>query len=265
MLAAYVKRGVKAGVVAGLVFGLLVALVANPLVAFADELAHGNHPAATEDHDHAAGELSEAGTNSAHHESAVSMTVTNGVSILSGILWGVLLGGVVFGVAYYFIEPAIPGTGGVKSYLLAVAGFITVSGAPWLVLPPQPPGVEQAVPTETRIVLYGGMMLAGALVCLLSGVIYGRLRTARGRAIAAVVAVLPFGLLVVPVVPAPVNSVESTLPPELATGLTGMIVFGQALLWLLLAGTHARLRHRSTNTHSSDAATSHVDTAVTAD
>jgi predicted cobalt transporter CbtA len=265
MLAAHAKRGVKAGVVAGLAFGLFVALVANPLVAFADGLGGEDRHAAAEDHGHAAGDRSEGVTGEAHHGSAVSTAVTNGVSILSGVLWGVLLGGVVFGVAYYFLEPAIPGTGGTRSYLLAAAGFVTVSGAPWLVLPPQSPGVQQAAPAETRIVLYGGMMIVGALVCLLSGLGYDRLRDARGRAIAAALAVLPFGLLAIPAVLAPVTTVESTLPPELATGLTGTVVFGQALLWLLLAGTHARLRHRSTDGRSPGVTTSRGDTTVTAD
>ena len=256
MLATYLKRGVKAGAVAGLVFGLLVALVANPLVAFADELGHGGV--------HAVGEHQE-GSGGEQHDGAVSMAVTNGVSVVSSVLWGVLLGGVVFGIAYYFLEPAIPGTGGERSYLLAVAGFITVSGAPWLVLPPRPPGVEQALPTGTRIALYGGMMAAGALVCLLAGLAYGRVRDTHGRPTAAVVALFCLCLLAIPAALSPVNAAESSLPSELAAGLTGMVVFGQALLWLLLAGTHARLCRRSTDTVAAGPATSPADGPFTAD
>ncbi|MFC4408267.1 CbtA family protein [Haloarchaeobius iranensis] len=262
MLAAYLKRGVKAGVVAGLVFGLLVALVANPLVAFADELGHGDGHAVGDQH---AAEEHHEGSGGEQHDSAVSMTVTNGVSIVSGVLWGVLLGGAVFGIAYYFLEPAIPGTGGTKSYLLAVAGFVTVSGAPWLVLPPQPPGVEQSLPTDLRMGLYGGMMVVGALVCSLAGFVHGRLRDTHGRTTAAIVAMLPFCLLAIPAVLSPANAVESSLPSELASGLTGMIVFGQAVLWLLLAGTHARLRRRSVDTRSPEGATAPADRAPTAD
>ncbi|MFC6824917.1 CbtA family protein [Halopelagius fulvigenes] len=254
MLFTYVKRGVKAGIVAGLVFGLLVALVGNPFIALADEFGGDGH--------HAGGHHHEAGD--AHHDSAVSTAVTNGVSVVSGVLWGVLLGGVVFGVAYYLLEPAIPGTGGTKSYLVAAAGFVTVSGAPWLVLPPQVGG-EQALPTDTRILLYGGMMVAGGLVCLLSGFAYDRLRGAHGRVTAAIAAVLPFALLAVPVALAPANPAESPLPAELATGLTGMVVFGQAVLWLVLAGTHARLRLRSADGRTAEGATPRTDATVGAD
>lgn len=264
MLAAYLERGVKAGLVAGLVFGLLVALVANPLVAFADELGHGGGDALGET-DHGSGEH-ESGSDDHHaegggdgHAGAVSMPGTNGVSVVSGVLWGLLLGGVAFGVAYYFLEPAIPGTGGTKSYLLAAAGFVTVSGAPWLVLPPQPPGVEQALPAETRIALYGGMMVAGALVCSLAGYAYGRLRDARGRPTAAAVAVLPFSLLAIPAALSPASAAESTLSPELAAGLTGLIVFGQALLWLVLAATHARLGQPATAAVAPTLGTDHAD------
>ncbi|QCC46696.1 CbtA family protein [Halobellus limi] len=275
MLTDYLTRGVKAGVVAGVAFGLLLALVANPLVAFADELGHEGGdavgPAESETgghHDEAAGgHHSHAGATAGggHHESAVPAAVTNGVSVLSGVLWGVLLGGVVFGFAFYLLEPAIPGPEGAKSYLLAAAGFVTVSGAPWLVLPPQPPGVTQSLPTENRTLLYAGMMVAGALVCLLSGYAYQRLRERRGRGAAAVAAALPFGLLAFPVAFAPANPVESALPSDLASALVGMTVFGQALLWVLLAGAHTRFRRRSGEDRSSDVASARSDTPVAAD
>jgi hypothetical protein len=74
-----------------------------------------------------------------------------------------------------------------------------------------------------------------------------------------VAALLPVGLLVVPAVLAPVPPVESAIDPALAAGLTGMIVFGQLLLWFLLAGAHARLR-RSADGHPP--ATSHPDTGL---
>ncbi len=248
-------RGVKAGLVAGLAFGLLVALVANPLVAFADELGHeGGHATDGQHADHHAA-----------HDGAVSAAVTNAVSAVSGVLWGVLLGGVVFGVAFALLEPAIPGTGAAKSYVLAAAGFLTVSGAPWLALPPQPPGAEQTLPTATRLPLYAGMMVAGALACLLAGALYLRVRERRGRVVATVAASLSLGLLAVPAALAPTNEVTHSLPAALSSGLVGLVVLGQAFLWLALAAVHARLRRRSTAARAGEVATDPGRTGTVAD
>lgn len=220
-------------------------------------------PAATEGasgHSHeAAGGHGDGG----HHDTAVSTAVNKTVSVVSSGLWAILLGGVVFGIGYFFLEPAIPGTGAVKSYVLGAAGFITVSGAPWLALPPVSPGTQQSLAVSTRILLYGGMMVAGALTCLLAGVAYNRLRESNGRIVAAVGAVLPFGLLAVPAVLAPTNNVQGALSSDLRAGLTGLIVFGQLLLWLLLATTHAQLQ--STSESQADISPSDPDSAVTAD
>ncbi len=240
MLVAYLTRGVKAGLVAGLAFGLLVALVANPLVGYADGLGGDAHAAAG-DHGEA-GHHHGAATEGGHAESAVSAAVTRAVSVVSGVLWGVLLGGVVFGAGFYFLEPAIPGAGAAKSYLLAGAGFVTFSGAPWLVFPPRPPGVEAALSVDARLALYGGMMVAGALACLAAGWTYGRVREARGRAAATAAAAVSFVALSVPVTLAPANPVESALPADLTTGVTGLVVFGQVLLWVVLGAAHARFR-----------------------
>ena len=236
MLLAYLTRGVKAGLLAGLMFGALVALVANPLVGYADGLGHGGG-----DH-HDGGVDAQASDRSG---SAVSTAVTRAVSTASGALWGVLLGATVFGVAFYLLEPGIPGAGATKSYLLAGAGFVTVSGAPWLALPPQPPGVERALGADARLLLYGGMMVLGALVCLSAGGVYNRLRTETGPARSAGVALLPFAVLAVPTALAPPTPAESALPADLATGLVGVVVFGQVLLWACLATAHAWFLGRS--------------------
>lgn len=228
MLFDYLARGVTAGVAAGLVFGLFLAVVANPLVGYADTVAHGGHEHAEAAH--------------GDQDAAVSPVVNSSVSVLSGVLWAVLLGGVTFGIAFYLLEPAIPGQGATKSYLLGLAGFVTASGAPWLVLPPATPGAEQSLPVATRLALYGGMMVAGAAVCLLSGYIYNRLFVARSRPVAALAALAPLGLLAIPATLAPTNTLDSALSPGLQAGLMGLVVFGQGLLWLSLAVAHARLQ-----------------------
>lgn len=229
MLTDYLTRGLKAGTVAGIVFGLFVALVGNPLIGYAETFEHG----------HGGGPVVPGG-------------VTTAVSIVGGVLLGVLVGVVVFGVAFYFLEPAIPGAGGTKSYLLAAAGFLTVSGAPWLVVPPQPPGVEQALPTDVRLLWYLLMMVAGALTCGLSGYAYTRLRAGSGRGVAAIGAIAVVGLLPVVAALAPANAVSGPIPTDLAAVFRTVTAVGQLGLWFVLASVHAWLQHRDRSARQDD-------------
>lgn len=223
MFADYVVRGVGAGLVAGAAFAAFVALVGNPLVAGTEAVA---------------------GDAAAHHAApVVPGAVAGAVSVVAGVALG-LLYGAGFGVAYFFLEPVIPGGTGAKSHLLGAAGFVTVSGAPWLVLPPQPAGVEQALPTDVRLAWYAGMMGLGALVCGLAGYAYIRVRRTRGMPLAFAAAALPFALLLVPAVLAPANPVHGGVPDALVAAFRGVVLFGQVALWAVLAGAHARLCRR---------------------
>jgi predicted cobalt transporter CbtA len=250
MLQRYLWRGLQAGLVAGVVLGLFVALVVNPVVGLAESIAAGDHAGehATDAHadggDHVA-----AGGGEDDHGSTVSLATTKAVSALGGLSWALLLGLVTFGVAFYFLEPALPGAGDTKSYLLAAAGFVTVSGAPWLVLPPQPPGVDQALATDTRLALSGATMVAGLVVCGLALASYSRLRD-HGRPLAVLGGLAPFCLLAIPVVLAPANPVEAAVPRTLLTGFRALVLFSQALVWVVLAAAHAWLLRRDGDTET---------------
>lgn len=215
MLSEYVTRGAAAGLVAGVVFGGFVAFVGDPLVALAEGLAHEH----------------------GHHEATALAGAT---SVAAGVVWGVLAG-LLLGVAYYFLEPALPGAPDTRSYLLAAGGFVTVSGAPWLVLPPRPAGVEHALGTDVRLFWYGTMMVAGAAACVLAVLAY---RRAERTGVPAVVALLPFGLLAVPVLLAPANPVGATADGFVAA-YRGVVGVGQLLFWGTLASAHAWLCRRS--------------------
>jgi predicted cobalt transporter CbtA len=173
------------------------------------------------------------------------MAVTKLVSVVTSGFWGLLFGAVFFGGAFYFLEPAIPGTAGTKSYLLAAAGFVTVSGAPWLALPPVAPGMEQALSTQTRLYIYAGMMVAGLVASLLSGLAYNRLSAARGRLVGLVGAAVPLALLPVVAMAMPANPVHGSVPADLAAAFQGFVVFGQLVLWFVLASAHAWLQRRA--------------------
>ncbi|MBX0297318.1 CbtA family protein [Haloarcula nitratireducens] len=267
MLVEYLTRGVKAGVVAGLVFGLFLAVAANPLVAHADAVNHAadetDHGVDAENHADAHGHGAGGSEGGDHHETAASAAVDEIVSVLAGAAWAVALGGVFFGLAFYLLEPAIPGTGATKSYLLGAAGFVTVSGAPWLALPPASPGAQQSLAVATRLPLYAGMMIAGAVACLLAGYAYNRLAASNGRVLATLGASLSLCLLAVPAALAPANAVRGALSPELRNGLVGLSVFGQVVLWLVLSAAHAQLR--SGEPSGTDRSTTDARNAATAD
>lgn len=217
MFTRYVARGVKAGIVAGVAFGAFVALVANPLIGYAE----------TFEHSHGGG------------GPVVSGTVTTAISIAGGVLFGILFGAVLFGTVFYFLEPAVPGAAETKSYVLGTAGFVTVSGAPWLVFPPQPPGMEQALATEVRIGWYLVMMATGALACGLAAYAYTHLRARHSRTLAVVGACGPLGLIPVMAFVAPANPVSGAVPARLAFVFRTVTAAGQVGLWFVLATAHA--------------------------
>jgi hypothetical protein len=219
MIVDSLKRGLAAGVVAGLAYGLFMALVGNPLVEHLEHLAH---------HD---------GGHGHDHSHAVSELTTAIVSIGSGVLWGVLLGA-AFGVAYYLFEPALPGTGSAKAYILAGASFLTISGVPWLALPPAAPGTEQALATDVRLTIYGGLMILGATICILSIAAYRSARDEYGRFAAVGLATAPLALCVVPIVLVPTNVLTA---PELAGVFLWLVTFSQIALWVVIAGVYAWL------------------------
>lgn len=224
MIIDYLKRGIKAGAVGGGVYGLFIALVGNHLITFAETFEQGQGS-----------------------EEALATILSASLSVGAGVLWGVLLGGVVFGVVYYFLEPAIPGDDDTKIYLLGAAGFVTLSGAPWLVLPPQPPGIEQALATETRLLLYGGMMIVGALVCGLAGLVYNRLRE-YGRAVAVGGGAASFALLAIPIFLAPANPTVGSVPEQFVRAFQWVTVFGQFTLWVVMSSGYVWVTRRADET-----------------
>lgn len=215
---AYLERGLLTGAVGGAAYGLFIGTVGTAATAGLETFEAG--------HDHGA-------------EPLVPDLVAAVTGVFGGVLWGLLLGVVVFGAGYYLFEPALPD--GVRGRItLAGAGFLVVSGAPWLLVPPQPPGVEQSLSTDSRLLLYGGAMALGAVVVGLSG-ITARVTADRHRAVRAVATVAPLTLIAAAVALAPTNTVSGPAPPTLAVGYQFVVVLGQAGLWATMAVVHAYL------------------------
>ncbi len=231
MIADYLKRGVLAGLVAGVAYGLFIAFVGNPLSEYLHDHGH--------EHGHGHG-------HSHSHEAAhaVSETTNALVSVASGVLWAVFLGG-MFAIALYFLEPALPGGRAVRASLLASAGFFSVSVTPWLVLPPAAPGAEQLYGIEPRLAIYSGLVVLGAAVSAAAFRTYTRLQSHHSRwlgVLAGAALLLPtIGLL--PLV-TPTVVTHPDLPADLVSAYQAMVVLSQATLWAVIVATYSWLSQR---------------------
>lgn len=255
MIGAYLRRGLVAGLVAGLAFGLFVAFVAGPMVAVTETVSHDEGGVGTDhdegtvaDHHDGAGddrhqEGGGAGDDAAHRGPSFLGTA---VDVGAGIAWGALAGLVTFGVVHYFLEPAIPGGPGVRSFLLAGAGFLTVSGVPWLLVPPRPGVAGSALDPLSAAVAYAVAMAAAALACLGAASAYRALSGRVPRPAAALGAAGPLLAVVAAGTLAGPLTGDPAMPPETLSAYQGVVVAGQVGFWMLLAGSHALLIARET-------------------
>jgi hypothetical protein len=218
------RSGVAAGALAGLAYGLFTWLVVSPVVRHLEHLAsHGG------DHGH----------DVAH---TVGETTTAVVSAGGGVLWGILLGA-AFGVAYHLFEPGLPG-GALRPYVLAGAGFLTVSVAPWTVLPPATPGMEPLYGSSLRVPLYLGLVVVGGLVAATSILGYARTIRTRGRGTGVFVALLPLVALGLLSVVAPPTLTSGGAPTGLSAAFRWLVGLSQAGLWALIAVVFRRFDRR---------------------
>jgi hypothetical protein len=236
MIHEYFQRGVAAGLVAGLAYGLYMVLVGNPLTGYVEGAAGGHegghdhghaHEYAGHAHEHAGGLLSEA--------------TTAAISAGSGVLWAILLGG-VFAVALYFVEPALPGRGDLRAFVLAGAGFFSVSVTPWLALPPAVPGAENLYGIDTRLVMYLALVAVGLAVSAAAILAYNRLsRRHVGFGIVAGAVPLLAAVVLIPAL-TPTIVTNPDLSADLVAAYRGLVVLSQAALWLLIAAAFTRFR-----------------------
>lgn len=181
--------------------------------------------------------------NAGHHGTgatgpAVSALTTAPVSVGGGVLWGALLGVLGVGVVDCLLEPAIPGPPGLKSYLLGAAGFVTVSGAPWLVLAAPVTGGRTGRPdADPRRLMPRGGRCGGPGGA--AGYLYNAVREAWGRLRATVTAGGPLLLLVGLAVLVPGTPTSTERPQQFIAAYQEVIGFSPAALWFALAGVRA--------------------------
>lgn len=226
MIADYFQRGVVSGVAAGVIYGAYMVFVGNPLTEYLHDAGHDHGH--TDDHGHAH-----------EHGQTISESLNFVVSAGSGVLWATLLGG-LFAVALYLFEPSLPGSTSAKAYLMAGAGFLSVSVTPWLVLPPAAPGSEHLYAVDARLGIYAGLAVLGAVVSAAAVVAFKR---ADSRTLGVVSAAVPI-LAVVIVLPlaTPTAVTHPDLAGEVVSVYRALAAFSQAGIWVLIAASFNRLR-----------------------
>ncbi|WP_247731006.1 CbtA family protein [Halovivax limisalsi] len=231
MLETSLKRGVLAGLVAGIPYGLYVALVASPLLGYVEAVG-GSHG-----HEHVHGD---GHAGAAEHAGAVSDLTGTIVSAAGGVLWAILLASAL-AVAYFVLEPALPGRGAVKAFVLGAAGFVSLSVVPWLVLPPTAPGAAASVGVDARLAIYAGLVGVGLLTSGAAIVGYRRVRS-RGRLPAVAVALLPVCLVMGTLAAAaPTIVSQPAVDAALLAAVQGAAAVSQGALWAGIAGAYAGL------------------------
>ncbi|PSP85813.1 cobalamin cluster protein [Halobacteriales archaeon QS_6_64_34] len=216
MQSSHIQRGIVSGTATGIAYSLYMLFVGNPLSSYIEHVTHG--------HTHGSGNSGK----------IVSEAITAAISASSGLLWGILLGG-VFGVIMFLFEPGLPGSERIRSYVLAVGGFLTVSGIPWMVLPPAVPGAVYQYPVETRMRAYFGLALIGAVTFAAAVSIY-KYTTRRHIGIRILAGTVPvLAVATVLSVATPTITTFPDIPADLVAAYQALTIFTQLGMWILIA------------------------------
>lgn len=207
MVTQYLRRGIAAGTVAGIIMaGYLSLMFWLPI-----------HHSETGPH---------------HHSAETALTLSTMIDIGSSMLWGVLLG-LIFALVYFIFERSLPGSTRVKPYTLAIAGFVTVSGGPWLLLPPTPETIIQPLGETTRSLLYFGGMVGGGVATSGSFHLYRRI-SAEPISRQLLVSLTPIWLLISTSIALHLVILPVSVPVESASVII-IVATGQLLLWVVIA------------------------------
>lgn len=214
------KTLLRNGVLAGLGAGATLAVV---LVALG-ERAIGR-----------AVELEGAGTTGAHDEMFTRSAQTAG-GVLGALMYGAVLG-VVFAVAFTVLRHRLPAaTDFRRSVVLAAVGWLATVGVPFVLYPPNPPGIGDASSVGRRTVAYL-LAIAWGLGAVAASARAGRQLSERGRSEAAVGAaslLLFVALVVVAALLFPARLSAGPLPADLVWDFRLTSLAGTTACWAAL-------------------------------
>lgn len=152
-----------------------------------------------------------------HHVVSRTMQLVGGV--LGIVITGVVLA-FVFATVYAKVRHRLPGrTDLARTTLLAAIAFGIVVLLPAVVLPANPPGVGDRGTVSTRTAIYGGVLLCGVVIAVVTGLLVSLLQD-RGvgtvsTAVAATVLAVTLVVLVVILLPESPDTVPADVPAAL--------------------------------------------------
>ena len=229
-----VFTAVIAGLLSGLVLTLMQSFSTIPLIAQA-EVYEKAEAAPAHSHDHAAPAAGGAAAPAAHQHEEEAWEPADGFERFIYTVGADALAGIGFGLVLVAAAEALGGFKGWRSGLMfGIAGFITVSLAPGIGLPPELPGMPAADLDPRQI-----WWIATAL-CTAIGL--GLLAYSRS----AVFAALAIVLLIAPhLVGAPLPpSHETSVPMDLYARFVNAVYATNLVFWALLGTLTAVIREK---------------------
>ncbi len=217
-MARLVRNGAIGGVAAGAALGVVLILLGENPIGRAVRLEAARHPAGA-------------------HDEMFSRSTQHVGGVFGALVYGLLLG-LVFAVAFGALRHRIPAsTDFRRSVTLAAAGWAAVVVIPFLLYPPNPPGVGEPSTITRRTVAYL-LAVAWGAVGVAAAVRLGRQlrRLGRSEAVsAAAPAVLLVALVVLAALVLPSSEPVRGLPADLLWRFRTTSLAGTTACWATLA------------------------------
>lgn len=217
---------VLVGVLAGLASALLLTATGEPLIREAIAIEEARQEATTADH----------GAGGHAEPELVSRSVQSGVGLFAGLGLAGAAFGVMFALAFWGLRSGRPDP--FRRALLAGAVlFGSLTLAPWLKYPPNPPAVGNPETIDRRQALYVSLVALSLALALAAAALATRLRREgwpEHRRLAAVglAVVVPFAVALALLPPSP-DAVE--VPTTLIWRFRLASLGGNAVLWSVLS------------------------------
>lgn len=239
----FLTRGLLAGLIAGLVAFGVARVVGEPSLDSAISLEESGSSV----HAEAATGSTKASMDAGAGTTVVPRDLQSTLGLLTGtVVIGLALGGLMGVMTAVFIGRLGRVSPRATALAVAAAGFVVVCLVPFLIYPPNPPGIGDATSIDTRSSLYFALLAISTLCAGLAGFLGTRLRTRIGGWYASLVGI--GGYVVAMCVAAQClptyDYVGTGYPAQLLFQFRLGSLLTQAALWATIGVVLAELTHR---------------------